>query len=394
MKILFVCQYYKPEPFRHSVACEEFVRRGHEVFVVAGTPNYPMGETYEGYEHGKRKDETVDGVRIHRCYTIPRKKNPIFRILNYLSFVLSSTSYIKVLKQDFDLVFVNQLSPVIMAKAGIKYKHKQKIPLALYCLDLWPESVVIGGIKKGSLIYRFLHRISERIYKSADKILVSSECFSEYFQNEFGIYNTFHLPQYADDIFAPENCQKTPDGNIDLMFAGNIGAAQDIDTIIAAVRLLSDIKNLRIHIVGDGSELERLKKEASDLPQIVFHGRHPVEEMPKYYSKADACLITLKGGALSATLPAKVQSYLAAGKPIIAAADGETYKVVEESKSGFCSHAGDSVALAENIKAFIAADKHTLQENAKSYYENYYSKSRFVETMEKVLEDLICNQSR
>lgn len=217
MKILVVCQYYTPEPFRHPDICEELVRKGNEVFVITGTPNYPMGETYKEYEHGKRKDEVINNVRVHRCYTVPRKNNPVFRALNYFSFAFFSTRYVKHLKEDFDIVFVHQLSPVIMAKAGIRYKRIKNVPLVLYCLDLWPESAVIGGIKKGSLIYRFLHRISKRIYKSADKILISSKSFSEYFGNEFGIYDTFYLPQYADDIFTPEKCKKTPDENIDLM---------------------------------------------------------------------------------------------------------------------------------------------------------------------------------
>ncbi|MBR6902941.1 MAG: glycosyltransferase family 4 protein [Clostridia bacterium] len=394
MKILFVCQYYKPEPFRHPDICEELVRQGNEVLVVTGTPNYPMGETYADYEHGKRKDEVVNGVRVHRCYTVPRKNNPVFRVLNYLSFVFFSTRYVKHIKENFDIVFVHQLSPVIMAKAGIKYKHKNNIPLVLYCLDLWPESAVMGGMKKGSLIYRFLHRISERIYKSADKILISSESFSGYFQNEFRICNTLYLPQYADDIFTPENCKKAPDENIDLMFAGNIGTAQDVDTIINAARLLSDIKNLKVHIVGDGSQLGRLKKAASDLPQVIFHGRQPLEKMPEYYAMADAMLITLRSGELNATLPGKVQTCLAAGKPIIAAADGETANAINTASCGYCSPAGDASALADSIRKYIENDKAGFSKNARTYYDKLFGKQAFVERLEKILEDLICNQNR
>lgn len=393
MKILVVCQYYTPEPFRHPDICEELAKNGNDVLVVTGTPNYPMGKVYEGYERGNRKDETLNGVRVHRCYTVERKNNLFFRVLNYISFAVTSTNYIKRLKEEFDVVFVNQLSPVTMAKAAIKYKRIHKIPLALYCLDLWPESAVIGNIKKGSFFYRILHRISEHIYKSADTILVSSQSFSEYFENEFGIRNTVYLPQYADDVFTPENCKKTPDGNIDLMFAGNIGAAQGLDTVIDAVRLLKSTKNLKLHIVGDGSELERLKKDAADLPQIIFHGRQPLEKMPEYYAMADAMLVTLKSGELNATLPGKVQTYLAAGKPIIVSADGETKDVINAAKCGYCSPSGDASALAENIKKFIADDKEMLGKNAQKYYDDNFSKVAFVTNIQKAMGDMICNQN-
>ena len=386
MKILVVCQYYTPEPFRHPDICEELTRRGNDVLVVTGTPNYPMGEVYAGYEQGKRKDEILNGVRVHRCYTVPRKNNAVFRALNYLSFVISSTRYVKHLEEKFDVVFVNQLSPVIMAKAGIKYKRKNNVPLVLYCLDLWPESAVIGGINKNNIIYTLLHRVSEKIYKAADRILITSKSFADYFRDEFGIENTEYLPQYAEDVFTPENCFKKPDDSIDLMFAGNLGAAQGLDTVIDAVRLLKSTKNLKLHIVGDGSELERLKKDAADLPQIIFHGRHPLQKMPEFYSLADACIVALGKGDLSATLPGKVQTYLAAGKPIIASADGETKDVINAAKCGYCSPAGDASALAENIEKFIAGDKLRLSNNALEYYCKQFSKQVFVEKIEKILE--------
>ncbi|MBO4432976.1 MAG: glycosyltransferase family 4 protein [Clostridia bacterium] len=392
MKILVVCQYYSPEPFRHPDICEELARRGHEVFVVTGTPNYPMGKTYPGYEKGKRQDEIINGVKVHRCKTVERKNNAVFRIINYYSFVFSSKAYIKKLKENFDVVFVNQLSPVIMAKAGIKYKQKKNVPLILYCLDLWPESAVMGGIKHGNLIYKVLHRISKNIYTAADKILISSESFSEYFKKEFDITDTVYLPQYAEEIFTPENCKKEPDENIDLMFAGNIGVAQDVDTIIDAAGKLTDIKNLKIHIVGDGSELERLKEKATDMPQVIFHGRQPLEKMPEYYSMADAMLVTLKSGELNATLPGKVQTCLAAGKPIIAAADGETPKVINEANCGFCGPAGNSDELAENIRRFVRSDIKELVNNSCDYYKNTFGKKMFVLKLEEFLsEQISCN---
>ena len=386
MKILFVCQYYTPEPFRHPDVCEELVKHGHEVFVLTGVPNYPMGKVYSGYKNGKNRDEIINGVKVHRCFTIARRENILFRFLNYVSFPISSAHYVKRLSEKFDIVFVHQLSPVMMANAAIAYKRRHNVPMILYCLDLWPESVVAGGISKNGLIYKLFYRISKRIYCNADKILVASPAFSNYFEREFGIKNTVYLPQYAEDIFTPEKCRKTPDDNIDLMFAGNVGAAQDVDTIIEAVKLLADIKNLHIHIVGDGSELEHAKSLAQNMPQIIFHGRQPLEKMPEYYSMADAMLVTLKSGALNATLPGKVQTCLAAGKPIIAAADGETARVITEAKCGFCGISGDIMGLAENIRNFINSDKAMFVNNSKAYYEKAFRKKAFVEKLEKCFD--------
>ena len=387
MKILFICQYYAPEPFRHPDILKELVKRGHEVFVVTGVPNYPLGEIYEEYTNRRRRDDIIDGVKVHRCFTVPRKTGTIFRFLNYYSFAFSSTRYIKQIKEKFDVVLVHQLSPVMMAKAALAYKHKRHTPVVLYCLDLWPESLIAGGIAGNSLIYKIFHRVSKKIYRGVDKILVTSPDFSNYFEREFGIKNTAYLPQYAEDIFSPETCKKAPDGKIDLMFAGNIGSAQGIDTVIEAARMLADVQNLYIHIVGDGSESDRVKEMSKDMPNVIFYGRKPLEEMPGYYSTADAMLVTLKGGTLNATLPGKVQTYLAAGKPIIASADGVTYDTVKAAGCGYCSPADDAAALAENIRKFIIADKSRLSENACAYYNKKFSKESFISGIEKHLRN-------
>lgn len=391
MKILVICQYYKPEPFRVSDICEELAKRGHEVTVVTGLPNYPMGEIYEGYCRGKKRDETVNGVHVHRCFTIGRKHGVIYRFLNYYSYAISSTNYVRKLKEQYDVVFVNQLSPVMMASAGLKYRKKHRKRLVLYCLDLWPESLVAGGMKRSGLIYGYFHKVSEKIYKQADKILVTSKSFAEYFEKEFGIKNTEYLPQYAEAIFAPEQCRKEPDVYIDLMFAGNLGAAQSVCTIIQAARLTRDVKNLRWHIVGDGSEYENLKKQARDLPNVIFYGRKAVEDMPRYYAMADAMLVTMqKDPILSFTLPGKVQSYMAAGKPIIGAIDGDAALVIREAQCGYCGKAEDVVELAGNIRKFVASENSVrLGKNARRFYEENFAEKSFVDKLEKGFNECV-----
>lgn len=385
-KILVICQYYKPEPFRISDICEEMVKRGHEVTVVTGVPNYPMGEIYDGYEKNKKQDEVINGVQIHRCFTIPRKMGTVHRLLNYYSYSISSSHYINFLQGDYDVVFINQLSPVMMAKAGIWYAKKHHKQTVLYCLDLWPESLIAGGVDRASTIYKVFHKESERIYKAVDQILVTSQSFLEYFKKEFGIHNVKYMPQYAEDLFNPEQCHKEPDEYIDLMFAGNIGMVQSLDTIVKAVELCKDIKNLRWHIVGDGIKLEKLKKMATGLP-IIFYGRKPVDEMPTYYAMADAMLVTMeKDSVLSLTLPGKVQSYMAAGKAIIGAIDGETQKIVADACCGFIGSAENSKQLSEYVRKYIALSDKERQElgfNSRKYYESQFSREQFMNALEE-----------
>ena len=386
MKILVVCQYYTPEPFRLSDICEDLVARGHEVTVVTGLPNYPMGNIYDKYKNGKYRDEEIKGVKVHRCFTIGRKHGLVFRFLNYYSYMFSSTKYISESKEEYDVVFVNQLSPVMMANAALKYKEKHNTKVVLYCLDLWPESITLGGVRRGSALYKYFYKVSKRIYKSVDRILVTSKSFSKYFEDMFGINDVEYLPQYAEAIFTPEECFKVPDGKIDLMFAGNVGVAQSIDTILDAAKLTADIKNLFWHIVGDGAELERLKQRATDmkLEKISFYGRKPLEEMPQYYAKADAMLVTMKKDPIiSLTLPGKVQTYMAAGKAIIGAIDGEAKEVIDISRCGLCGKADDATELAENIKRFIQSKERAIMgQNARKYYEENFEKNLFMDKLE------------
>ncbi len=392
MKILVICQYYYPEPFRITDICEELVKRGHEVTVVTGTPNYPMGEIYDGYEKCAKQDEIINGVAVHRCKIHPRKTGMIHRLWNYYAYPHASQKYISKLDDSFDVVFINQLSPVMMAQAGIKYAKIHKKKSVLYCLDLWPASLTAGGIK-GGLIYKWFHREARKVYRAVDKILITSKSFADYFEKEFGITDTVYLPQYAEDTFTPEQCRKAPDEFIDLMFAGNVGIAQNVDTIIKAAALCKDIENLRWHIVGDGMEVDNMKKLSKELyAPVFFHGRKSIEEMPKYYAMADAMLVTMqKDPIISMTLPGKVQSYMAAGKPIIGAIDGETQRIICELKCGCVANAEDVQQLAANVRRFVSLDgvkREMFGINARQYYEKLFAKDININTLENILKKM------
>lgn len=397
MKILVVCQHYFPEPFRLPDICEALVKEGHEVLVVTGIPNYPEGKIYRTYRWRKKRDETINGVRVHRCFTIGRRKNSFFRVLNYYSYAWFSSRYAARLKEHFDVLLVNQLSPVMMANAALAYQKKHNTKMVLYCLDLWPESLTLGGIKKGSAIYNHYHKVSDKIYAKADRILVSSKDFATYFRDEFGIDGTEYLPQYAETIFTGEKCRKEPGDTVDLMFAGNVGMAQGVETIIQAAEKTKDITNLYWHIVGDGSGLEQIRQYANslELSNVIFHGRQPLEEIPNYFSMADAMLVTMKkNDVISKTLPGKVQAYMAAGKPILGAIDGEAAWVIRNSGCGMCCAAEDAEGLAAIAREFVAGtDRNSYGEAALLYYEKMFSKDMFMKKLTEVLSEVSTSES-
>lgn len=377
---------------------------GHEVCVLTGYPNYPEGILYEGYGRGKHIDERVNGVTVHRSFTIPRGTSTLQRILNYYSYPFFSTRFARSKKchssdgGEFDVVLCCQLSPIIMVNAGVAYAKKHNVPVVFYTFDLWPESLLAGGFKSGSLLYRYLHRISDRLYNSTDKILITSRTFRPYLIEEFGVDDAriSYLPQFAENLFKPSKA-KEETGVFDFMFAGNIGAAQSLDTILGAAEQLKDYP-VRFHIVGSGSELERLQqcKEEKHLDNVIFHGRKPLEEMPRMYAMADAMLVTLcKRGFLNRTLPGKVQTYMAAGKPIIGAVDGETASVIQDARCGFCGEAENAGQLKDNILGFISCDdRKQLGINAAEYYNKYFTRESFLKTLAAQLQAAISQHKR
>jgi len=392
MNILVVCQYYWPEPFRLADICEELVSRGHKVSVVTGVPNYPGGDIYEGYRRGKNRRQEKGGVKIARTYTIGRKKNHFFRVLNYYSFAISSKCYVKHVEEDFDVVLAYQASPVMMAQAAVKYAKKHGKKTLLYCMDLWPSSLRAGGIAPGSSVYRAFHRVSEKIYCGVDKIAVSSDGFRGYFRETFGIpeEKLVYLPQYADNSFELPKKEKTD--SLDLVFAGNIGKAQNIETIILAANELKDKKHIKWNIIGDGSSLGELKELAAgfDLDNVFFHGYMKADALEKAYSAADAMLMTLTPDpVISLTLPLKVMSYMGSGRPIIAAVDGAAAEEIKKAGCGYVVPAGDYKGLANAVLEFEACDdRGAFCDAAKAHYTKWFRRDRFMDEIEAQLLSL------
>ena len=391
MKILVVCQHYWPEPYPLEDVCEELAARGHTVHVITDVPNYPMGLIYPEYKGGKNRRQVHNGVQITRTFTIGRRKNVLFRFLNYYSYAISSTLFARGLKEEYDVVFTNQTSPVMMSSAAMAYAKKHQKKTVLYCMDLWPASLAAGGVGESSPLYRFFGWVSGRIYRKADRILITSGMFRNYLREHFDIPDEkigYH-PQYADSRFQAAQTAGQKE-TVDLMFAGNVGKAQCIPTILQAAKALENEHALRWHIVGDGSELENARAMARELglEQVIFHGRKPLEEMPRYYAMADAMLVTLTADpVISLTLPGKVQTYMAAGKPIIAAADGEIPQVLANAGCGFCGPAENGAALADAVREFLNCDhREQLGANARRYYDENFTRSKFMDNLERELQ--------
>jgi len=389
MKILVVCQHYYPEPFRIHEVCEELAKRGHQVTVLTGLPNYPMGVIPEEYQKGKRRLEEINGVKIIRVKETPRKKGKVGLARNYVSFVWHGSWKALALKKDFDVIFVYQLSPILMAIPAYVAKwfsHKKKI--ALYCLDLWPESLVSLNISRDSSFFKIIKRVSKKIYNGAAVVGYTSGKFEDYFKDELKLKqkNYKYIPQFADALFSDVGSKS--DGNFNLVFAGNIGEMQSVDTIIRAAGITSG-NDVKWHIVGDGFALDDCRKLADELKvndRVKFYGRLPVEKMPEFYEMADAMLVTLSDDkTISYTLPGKVQSYMAAGKPVLAAANGEIPVLIEAAQCGMCAPAENPEELARLALCMKESDLRKMGDNSRNYYNENFSKDKHVDRIEEML---------
>ncbi len=389
MKILVVCQHFYPEQFRINDICFELVNKGHSVTVLTGLPNYPYGKVLKEYKWFRNRNETINGVKVKRCSLVGRGKSTLTMAINYMWFAIFGSIRALFMKKDFDVIYSYQLSPITMVWPAILVKKIKKIPLVINVLDQWPISVTAGGIKKTSLIYKILFNISKNVYKQADRILISSRSFKKYFKEELKINKELiYVPQYAEKEY--ENVGNLNNKQFDLLFAGNIGPVLSVETIVEAANLLKSNKNIKFHIVGDGLSKEKCEKLVLKykLKNIKFYGYYPVNEMNKFYKLADAFLITMVDHeVVNNTLPAKLQSYMLAGKPIIGAINGEVKRILEEADCGLCCEASDFRKLAELILT-ASNNKSKLKtwgNNAYKYYLNNFEKSKIIN---KIIEEL------
>jgi glycosyltransferase involved in cell wall biosynthesis len=397
MKLLIVSQYFWPEEFRINDLAIDLVKRGHDVSVITGNPNYPKGKFIKGYGF-KYSTETYQGIKIHRVPILSRGNSSFMLIMNYLSFIFFGSIFAYFHKGKYDKVFAVNYSPITAVIPAIVYSKKNKIKLSIWVQDLWPESIIAASNIQSENVQKWLNKLVKYIYKKADMIFISNYGFKKSVI-EKGISNDKikYMPNWAEDIFDSSTGLNVtreqfniPEGFV-IMFAGNIGEAQDFEAVIKAAELTKENQSIQWVFVGDGRKSKWLSEKIKErkLEKIItLLGRFPTESMPFFFELADVMLVSLKDEYIfSLTVPGKIQSYMASSKPILTMLNGAGSKVVLDANCGFTANAGDYKELSENvIKSFALSTEALgkLGSNAFSSYKENYSKEKIINNFIKI----------
>ena len=397
MKILIVSQYFWPENFRINDLALGLQEQGNQVHVLTGKPNYPNGNFTTGYSFFKNGDEEYKGLKIFRSTLVPRGHGSgLMLTLNYFSFAFFASIKAFFLKEKYDLIFVYEPSPIFVGIPAIVIAQKLKIPIHFWVQDLWPESITAAGKLNNKIVLKSLNSLTKWIYKKSKSVLIQSEGFREYILSQ-DVNNSkiIYFPNSTEvlyNVLEPTNeiLQLIPKVPFSVMFAGNIGESQDFDNILDAAKLLKEMTpNIHFIILGDGRKKQYVLQKIEEYNLASnFHllGAYPVDKMPYFFSCADVLLVTLKKSKIfSLTIPSKVQSYLACGKPIVAALEGEGAKIILESKAGLVATSGNNKQLANKVFELykMSSDERiTLGENGRTYFELNFER-------EKLLKELI-----
>jgi colanic acid biosynthesis glycosyl transferase WcaI len=364
MRLLVISQYFWPEDFRINDISRELVRRGHAVTVLCGTPNYPSGKIFPGHGWFRRTREDWHGVDIVRVPLVPRGSASRLRMVaNYLSYAFTASVLGPLrCRGRYDAILVFQMSPATMGIAALVMKFVKGAPIFYWLQDLWPETLVATGAVRTPWLLWLVDRLVRRIYRASRFVLIQSKSFRDHVESR-GIRSDriLYLPNTAESFYVPLASDEAhpalgevPSG-FRVMFAGNIGSVQALPTILAAAELTRNHPEVQWLIVGDGSmrawvSAEVQKRRLSSTVHLL--GRYPPREMPKLFAGVDALLVTLRRDpVLALTIPSKVQSYLAAGKPIVGSLDGEGAAIIREAGAGLCGPAEDPEALAAQVLA-------------------------------------------
>lgn len=403
MNIAFISQHFHPEQFSNNVMAAYLAASGHKVDVLTAVPNYPAGKFFPGYSNRKNRRETWENVSIHRIFTVPRGSRALRLIVNYLAFAICGMwSALFGRRPVPDVIFVSQLSPVLMCLPGIIMKWRYRTPLVIWVQDIWPESAIYTLGLKNPFVVKPLNWLCGWIYRRADLVLVQSAAFPPMIER-FGIPGSKIevLPNTAPDTFRPvaadpasEIGQMMPETGFNLMFAGNIGESQDFDTYLATAERLAHRAELNWIIIGTGRDMARVQAEvcARGLEdRFRFLGRYPEGAMPAFFAHADAMLVSLKDNAIfRLTIPYKIQCYMAAGKPVIASLNGEGARVIAEAGAGLTAPAETPEQLAETIEQMMDSDSREAMANAgRQYFEENFSRGA---VYGKLLEFLVSVQ--
>jgi colanic acid biosynthesis glycosyl transferase WcaI len=401
MKITIFSQYYFPEGVpKTSELAESLARRGHEVNVVTGFPHYPGGKLFPGYKLGFWRKHSINEIPVLRMFEYPyHGEKPLLRMFNYLSFMISAP-FSAFFTPKSDVIYVWH-PPLTVGVAAWLFSKFKGIPFVYDVQDIWPDFVVLSGMMREGKIVSVLRKLEKFVYRRAKHLIVGTITAKE---------NLIHkgvpedkvtvLPNWInEDIFcetsAPFVDRIRKDAGWDdkfvLLFAGNIGIVQGLETILAAAEILSDNSSIRIVFVGDGTDKTRLMSLAREkqLENVEFLGRRPIEEMPELMAAANVLLVHLKDSGLSQyVIPSKIMAYLASGKPILVAMNGIAAELIDDSKSGFVVKPEDPRKLADKMLELSELDRETLAEiggNGKRYLHSNFAKESVIDKYEELL---------
>jgi glycosyltransferase involved in cell wall biosynthesis len=397
VKILIISQYFWPENFKINDLALGLKERGNEVTILTGKPNYPDGKFYPGYNFINRKVEYYQGIKVIRSPLIRRGNCSGVRLfINYISFaIFASFAAVFRLSKTADAIFVYEPSPITVGIPALVYKYFSRAPIYFWIQDLWPESLIAAGDVKSKLILKLTDRLVRLIYRKSEVIFISSKSFKHSI-TEKGVDSEkiYYLPNWAEDIYnEPVDRDKDiagllPSKGFKIMFAGNIGESQDFESIVNAAEKTSGYDDIHWIIVGDGRKKSWIEQEIrlKKMNNIHLIGRHPMRMMPSFFREADVMLVSLKDEPIfSLTVPAKIQTYLACGKPILAMINGEGADVIRESKSGYAVNAGDFNALADRVIEMYNMPKTNLDIMAKASKEFYLNNFNSKDLIDKLM---------
>ena len=403
MKILFISQFFWPEDFRINDIALSLKKKGHEVTVLTGIPNYPYGHYYQGYGLFKKRVENFNGIKIFRVPLFPRKKGRWWElIINYLSFMISAALFVPFFcHKKIDIIFFNQ-SPFSEGVPAIFLSAFTKAKVIYWAQDLWPRTLSATGNIRSKKILEIIDIFIKFIYKKSDLILVQSRAFIKEIINQGADPDIVsYFPNSAEKLYQPV-IVKEDSGKRKIMprgfcvtFAGNIGAAQDFETILSAAEILKENNHIHWVILGVGRMFTWVQSEVIKRgleKNVRLLGRHPMETMPEFFALSDALLVILKKEPIFAfTIPGKVQSYLACAKPVIAAMEGEGARIIMESGAGFACPPEDPKSLAMSIlKMYELPDveRKKMGLKGKKYFNEHFEFNNLLNRLERWMGEL------
>ncbi len=403
VKLLAMSQYFWPESFSINDVVRSLKVRGIDVTFLTGKPNYPDGNVFVGYRAWGCQRESWQGIPVLRVPLAPRGRNSAVGLAaNYLSFIFSVMMFGPWLlrKKRFDAILVYCPSPLLQALSALYLGRIKGAPVIVWVQDLWPESLESTGYVKNRLVLDLVRKLVQFLYRRTHHILISSRSFAAPISAMAPGAKISYLPNSIDSSFsAPDSAPRTPMPALDegfcVVFAGNIGAAQAMEVIVGAASQLTAYPEIRFVIIGSGSRHEWMQREVRDrgLANVHLVGRYPGEAMPYLLSKAGALLVTLADRPIfAATVPNKVQAYLAVGRPVVGCLNGEGARLIEEAGAGMTVQAEDADGLAQAILTLYRMTPEARKEmgdNGRLFYRQNFDHEQLVDRLVGLIQDTV-----